>query len=220
MPTLVDFSALIDQLCSEIDNTLHVTMPDMRAERRFLDVLKTANQEPKPEENLSKFIHFVHNIPGYEPSYFQKLLFAMGARVFSQKLMKGATPEQQVRMLRRHGLEPIAVIYSAGECGRRAGKTDGGTQMVAGALVSAPNITIIYISLHETTCKEACDSTYRWLCMAGYEKRCKKTTLAITLEGPGPTDISRVSFCNSHNPEVLLFLFLFLSPTIYSAEKN
>lgn len=205
MPVLVDFSSLLDQLCAEIDSTLHVSTPALRPEARFLALRKDSAKEIEPHENLTEFIRFVHTIPGYEPSYFQKLIFGMAARVFSQKIMKGATPQQQLHKLQRHGLKPSKVFFAAAECGRRAGKTDAGTQICAGLLVSTPNIRVIYVSLHETTCKAACDSTYRWLCMAGYASRIKKTTLAIILYGPGENDYGSIKFFNAHNPEVNIF---------------
>jgi len=223
MPVLIDNSFLIEQLCIGIDSSLRTPTPALRPGARFLEISKNARKEPQPQENFSKFIYFVHNIPGYEPSYFQKLIFAMAARVFSQKLMKNATPQQQLNALAKHGLKPIDVIFASVECGRRAGKTDAGTQITAGALVSAPNLTTLFLSLHEHTCKDACNSTYRWLCMAGYEKRCEKTNLSITMKGPGPTDISQIHFFTSHNPEVFLFFYFFLliSPHhLFAHKKN
>jgi len=205
--------------------------------RRYMHQLVSADTDSRsPSNALRHFLWYAHNVPGYTPSYFQRLFFKESARVLAPVIMRDCDAEEQARTMQEFSLEPLDTPFLFGETGRRMGKTDAVTQVLAALLLSVPHITVAFFTLQDNTAKDTCTKANSWLTLlntdefaakignAGFEVH--KTMMHIVLVNKtDPTDVRVVNFFGTSSPNVILFFyFLYIlyvrGRTIYRTKKH
>lgn len=213
---LVDRTGLFTETLKTLNSVVNVEEKALTSIGKFCEKYMVSRQESLRCDNMRNYMKFLHTIPGYEPSYFQRLLFTASAQVFAPAILTGASAAEQARAMREFDLEPIRTPYMFGESGRRMGKTDAATQIPAALLASVPHITILFFSLYMPTCQLACETTYRWLCLQGYKDRVQKTAFKIVFYGDDSDDIRTINFITGQSPDVNIYLYIFILIVFFS----
>ena len=197
--------------------------------RRYMHQLVSADTDSRsPSNALRHFLWYAHNVPGYTPSYFQRLFFKESARVLAPAIMRDCDAEEQARTMQEFSLEPLDTPFLFGETGRRMGKTDAVTQVLAALLLSVPHITVAFFTLQDNTAKDTCNKASSWLTLlntdefaakignAGFEVH--KTMMHIILVNKSdPTDVRTVNFFGTSSPNVILFFYFYIFCTCGAA---
>lgn len=127
-------------------------------------------------DRMRRFTTYLQEEPDSgTPSLFKQIFFKESTRMLAPVIMRDCDDEEQARTMTEFSLEPLDTPFLFGEAGRRMGKTDAVTHILAALLLSVPNITVAFFAPRDELVECAFKRAIDWLTRLNTDELVTKT---------------------------------------------
>jgi hypothetical protein len=228
MQALTDFHFQVEECCEAL-STKHRSQ---LAERELVSTTDhfriRVNEAEKPDgaRRMEEIIRLINSLPGYEPSYFQRMFIDEILQCVAPVVFRGCSAQDLSLFFLKMQWVMKRARMRFGQTSRRSGKTDSLTIVCAALMIVVPHVKIIAWSLYNDTSLLFGNTVAAWIRDLGYGDQMKHTTKGIRFYGDDATDVRILKFIGSQNPNVSLYFFfsfalpLFVSPCMHDSPHH
>jgi len=213
--SLTNYSDAIGEICEKIQqmNISEIERGQTKTSVEFFyETTVDAYQNSQVEDRLGDILQLINSTPNYWLSWFQKQFIDLMIETVTPIIFQNVPANVMLNSLAKYGWLPPEFYMCHAETPRRIGKTVTMCAFNAALLAKVPGIRLLYFSLYERTCKQACKTVVDWLRRWGYFKSACKidhTAMSVTFTNERGTEAQLV-FMTGQNPDVSSILYIYI----------